>query len=138
MGRDFFLVSGWRYLGGCGCWWVGWCLVGSSVAFGAVLVVVVVECVGASVKPYWGGWSVGCVELGGLVWAAPRGGYVPRPNARDGWWGMVLGVSGGSSGYSTRITSYGCKSRCVVGCRCEGGSAGAWVCVGCDGFGCVR
>lgn len=34
------------------------------------------------------------VELGGLVWAASRGGYVLRPNARDGWWGVALGESG--------------------------------------------
>lgn len=34
------------------------------------------------------------VEPGGLIWTAPRGGYVPRPNARDGWWGMALRESG--------------------------------------------
>lgn len=45
MERDFFGV--WVVVsGGCDCWWVGWCLVGSLVAFGVVLVVVVVECVG--------------------------------------------------------------------------------------------
>ena len=49
---------------------------------------------GASVKPYWGGWSVGCVELGGLVWAASRGGCVSRLNVRGGWWGMALGEFG--------------------------------------------
>jgi len=41
------------------------------------------------------------VELGGLVWTASRGGYVPRLNARDGWWGMALGESG-----IPRVTSY--------------------------------
>lgn len=34
------------------------------------------------------------VESGGLIWTAPRGGYVLRLNVRDGWWGMVLGESG--------------------------------------------
>lgn len=78
------------------------------------------------------------VGPGGLVWMALRGGYVSRLNVRDGWWGMALGGVWDFSGYSIRIASYGCKCRCVVGCRCEGGSAGAWACVGCDDFGCVR
>lgn len=34
------------------------------------------------------------VGPGGLIWTVPWGGYVPRLNARDGWWGMALRGSG--------------------------------------------
>lgn len=31
---------------------------------------------------------------GGLVWATPKGGYVPRPNAREGYWRRAIRESG--------------------------------------------
>lgn len=34
------------------------------------------------------------VPTGGLVWEAPRGGYVPRPNAREGYWARAIKTSG--------------------------------------------
>ncbi|MFY9190206.1 MAG: tyrosine-type recombinase/integrase [Lawsonella sp.] len=31
---------------------------------------------------------------GALVWTAPKGGYVPRPNAREGYWGRAIKETG--------------------------------------------
>lgn len=69
---------------------------------------------------------------------APRGGYVPRPNARDGWWGMALRESGIPRVTPHELCHTAASFAVQSGANVKGGSVGAWVCVGCDDSGCVR
>lgn len=34
------------------------------------------------------------ISPGALVWMAPKGGYVPRPNACEGYWHRAIMASG--------------------------------------------
>ena len=91
----FVLLGGCVWVGGGLGGWLWWvCLLyeGGWVGFRVCKCGFLSEFVVRVWGTRWGGGILfgEWVEPGGLIWMAPRGGYVPRLNARDGWWGVVL------------------------------------------------